>query len=141
MEFFKNKNLSPLNLIPFNFSFSQQQPTINESPPLFKPGIICDRFEKFSEYRNSYQNKFFHFIDRKLFNDTNKLLDNDSIFNEKHKHIHEEKKELLLSSTNIELSALKDKKNNFMELFYNTEKVLKELNKDFQLLKKSMKKD
>ncbi len=133
MEFFKNKNLSPLNLIPFNFSFSQQQ-TVNESPPSFKPGVICDRFAKFSEYRNNYQNRFFHFIDRKLFNDTNKLLDNSSIFNDK--HIHEEKKELLLSSTNIELSALKDKKNNFMELFYNTENVLKGLNKDFDLLKK-----
>ena len=134
MEFFKNKNLSHLNLIPFNFSFSQQQPQINESPPLFKSGVIRNRFTSFSEYRDSFQNKFFHFIDKKLFNDTNKLLDNSSIFNDK--HIHEEKKELLLSSTNIELSALKDKKNNFMELFYNTEKVLKELNKDFQLLKK-----
>ena len=136
MEFFKNKSLSPLNLIPFNFSFSQQQPSVNESPPLFKPGVICDRFTKFSEYRNNYQNRFFHFIDRKLFNDTNKLLDNSKIFNEKQKYNHEEKKELLLSSTNIELSALKDKKNNFMELFYKTEKVLKELTKDFELLKK-----
>ena len=136
MEFFKNKNLSPLNLIPFNFSLSQQQQTVNESPPSFKPGVICDRFAKFSEYRNNYQNRFFHFIDRKLFNDTYKLLDNSKIFNEKPKHNHEEKKELLLSSTNIELSALKDKKNNFTELFYKTEKVLKELAKDFELLKK-----
>ena len=134
MEFFKNKNLSPFNLIPINFSFSQQQPQINESPPLFKSGVIRNRFTSFSEYRDSFQNKFFHFIDKKLFNDTNKLLDNSSIFNDK--HIHEEKKELLLSSTNIELSALKDKKNNFMELFYNTENVLKGLNKDFDLLKK-----
>ena len=139
MEFFKNKNLSPLNLIPFNFSFSQQQQTVNESPPSFKPGVICDRFAKFSEYRNNYQNRFFHFIDRKLFNDTYKLLDNSKIFNEKPKHNHEEKKELLLSSTNIELSALKDKKNNFMELFYKTEKVLKELagiSKGFRIIKK-----
>ena len=74
MEFFKNKNLSPLNLIPFNFSFSQQQQTVNESPPSFKPGVICDRFAKFSEYRNNYQNRFFHFIDRKLFNDTYKFF-------------------------------------------------------------------
>ena len=42
---------------------------------------------------------------------------------------------LLLSSTNIELSALKDKKNNFLELFHNAEIILKELNIDFDSLK------
>ena len=133
MEFLKNKALSPLNFIPFNFSFYNQTSTNNESPPLFKKGVIRDRFSIFSEYRNSFQNRFFHFLDKNLFNDTNKLLDNSSIFNDKHNN--EEKKEHLLSSTNIELSALKDKKNNFLELFHNTEIVFKELNNDFDSLK------
>jgi len=133
MEFLKNKNLSPLNFIPFNFSFYSQSSSINDSPYLFKSGIIRDRFAVFSEYRNSFQNRFFHFLDKNLFNDTNKLLDNSSIFNDK--HVNEEKKEHLLSSTNIELSALKDKKNNFLELFHNTEILFKEINKDFNFLK------
>ena len=133
MEFFKNKNISPLNLIPFNFSFGQQTTPNNESPPLIKRGVICDRFDTFSHYRNSFQNRFFHFLDKKLFNDTNKLLDDSKIFNDN--HYHEGKKELLLSSTNIELSALKDKKNNFLELFHNTENIFKGLNQDFNLLK------
>lgn len=133
MDFLRNKTLSPLNFIPFSFSFGNQNPPINDSPPPFKSGVIRDRFAIFSEYRNTFQNRFFHFIDKKLFNDTNKLLDNSSIFNDN--HINEEKKEHLLSSTNIELSALKDKKNNFLELFNNTQIVFKELKKDFDLLK------
>ena len=133
MEFLKNKNLSPLNFIPFNFSFYKNNQTADESPPLFKTGVINDRFAIFSEYRNSFQNRFFHFLDKKLFNDTNNLLNNSSIFNDN--HIKEEKRELLLSSTNIELSALKDKKNNFLELFHNTEIILKELSNDFNSLK------
>ena len=139
MEFLKNKALSPLNFIPFNFSFYNQNSTNNESPSLFKSGVICDHFSIFSEYRNSFQNRFFHFLDENLFNDTNKLLDNSSIFNDKHNN--EEKKEYLLSSTNIELSALKDKKNNFLELFHNTEIVFKDLNNDFDSLKINIKKD
>ena len=133
MEFLKNKNLSPLNFIPFNFSFYNNNQTINESPPIFKSGVINDRFATFSEYRNSFQNRFFHFLDKKLFNDTNNLLNNSSVFNDN--QIKEEKKEHLLSSTNIELSALKDKKNNFLELFHNAEIILKELNIDFDFLK------
>ena len=133
MEFLKTKALSPLNFIPFNFSFAGQNPSINSSPPLFKSGVFRDRFSTFSEYRNRFQNRFFHFLDKKLFNDTNILLDNSSIFNDN--HFNEEKKELLLSSTNIELSALKDKKNNFLELFHKTEVVFKELKNDFDLLK------
>ena len=134
MEFLKNKKLSPLNLIPFNFSFYQQSSSPDESTPLFKPGIIIDKYRIFSEYRNTFQNRFFHFLDKNLFNDTNKLLDNSSVFNDN--NINDEKKMHLLSSTNIELSALKDKKNNFLELFHNTENVFKGLNKDFEILKK-----
>ena len=62
MEFLKNKNLSPLNFIPFNFSFYKNNQTADESPPLFKTGVINDRFAIFSEYRNSFQNRFFHFF-------------------------------------------------------------------------------
>ena len=134
MEYLKNKTLAPLKLIPFSFSFGQSNPSANPASPLFKSGVINDRFITFSEYRSSFQNRFFHFLDKNLFNDTNKLLDNSSIFNDK--HYTEEKKEHLLSSTNMELSALKDKKNNFLELYNNTEVVFKGLKRDFDLLKK-----
>ena len=115
MEFLKNKALSPLNFIPFNFSFYNQTSTNNEFPPLFISGVICERFSIFSEYRNNFQNRFFHFLDKNLFNDTNKMLDNSSILNDKNNT--EEKKEHLLSSTNIKLSALKDKKIIFWNYF------------------------
>ena len=133
MEFLRNKNLSPLNLIPFNFSFGTHSPPMDKSFPIFKSGVIRDRFATFSEYRNSFQNRFFHFLDKKLFNDTNKLLANSSIFNDK--NTNEEKKEHLLSSSNIELSALKEKKNNFLEIFHNTQIIFNELNRDFDLMK------
>ena len=42
---------------------------------------------------------------------------------------------LFLSESKSLLSALKDKKNNFLELFHNTEIVFKELNNDFDSLK------
>ena len=74
MEFLKNKKLSPLNLIPFNFSFYQQSSSPDESTPLFKPGIIIDKYRIFSEYRNTFQNRFLPFF--------NQLLDNSSVFND-----------------------------------------------------------
>ena len=141
MEFLKNKNLSPLNLIPFKIPFYSQTSTLPESSPPFKPGIIIDKYKIFSEYRNTFQNRFFHFLDKNLFNDTNKLLDNSSIFSDNinnniNNNINDEKRMHLLSSTNIELSALKDKKNNFLELFHNTENIFQGLKKDFETLKK-----
>jgi syntaxin 16 len=134
MEFSK-KVLSPLSLIPINyFMSSNKDDNNNQIDNFFISGVICDKSAIFKEYRNSYQNRFFHFLEKDVFKDSNNLLKNSSIFNE----YDDDKKEHLLSSTNIELKNLKDKsiKNNYLEIFHNTEELYKELNNDMNSLKK-----
>ena len=53
MEYLKNKTLAPLKLIPFSFSFGQSNPSTNPASPLFKSGVINDRFITFSEYQHN----------------------------------------------------------------------------------------
>ena len=131
MEIIKKSTLSTLSYIPFNY-FSANQDNSEQTDFTFKSGIINDRFNTFNEYRKSYQRRFFHFLSDDLFNDTNSLLENSSIFNDS-----DEKKVLLLSKKNIELNTLKDKDNkNYLELFHNTEFLYKELKKDMDLLKR-----
>ena len=131
MEIIKQSTLSTLSYIPFNY-FSSNQDNSEQTDFTFKSIIINDRFNTFNEYRKSYQRRFFHFLSDDLFNDTNSLLENSSIFNDS-----DEKKVLLLSKKNIELNTLKNKDNkDYLELFHNTEFLYKELKKDMDLLKR-----
>lgn len=132
MEIIKQKTLSTLSSIPLNyFTYNQED---NEQPEFEKiEGVICDKFEKFCEYRKSYQNHFFHYLENDIFKESNSLLEN-SILNDS-----DEKRVLLLSQKNIELAelnALKNKNTNFFELFHSTEFIYKELNNDMNLLRR-----
>ena len=131
MEFIKSKTLAPISLNPFSY-FSQNSENKDLTESRFNSGIIRDRFETFFEYRNSFQNRFFHFLEKDIFKDSNSALENSSIFNDS-----DEKKVRLLSSMNLELNSLKDKKSiNYLEIFHNTEIIYKELIKDMNLLKR-----
>ena len=137
MELSKVKVLSPLSFIPFNyFISSNKDDNNNQIDNFFNPGVICDKSAIFKEYRNSYQNRFFRFLEEDIFKDSNNLLENSCVFNEK-----DEKKIHLLSSTNIELNTLKEKsiKKNYLEIFHNTEILYTELNNDMNSLKKKQK--
>ena len=131
MEFIKSKALSPLSLIPFNY-FSSNEENNDQTVYAFNKGIIRNRFDLFSEYRNSFQNRFFHFLEKDIFKDSDSAIENSSIFNDT-----DDKKIHLLSSTNMELNTLKNKSNtNYSDLFHKTELLYKELNKDMSLLKR-----
>ena len=139
MELSKVKVLSPLSFIPFNYFMSGNKDDDNNNQNdnnFFNSGVICDKSAVFEEYRNSYQNRFFHFLEKDVFKDSNTLLEKSCIFKES-----DEKKVHLLSSTNIELNTLKEKtiKNNYLEIFHNTEILYKELNRDMNSLKKKQK--
>jgi len=132
MEIIKQKTLSTLSSIPLNYFISSQEDS--DQPEYEKiEGVICDKFEKFCEYRKSYQNHFFHYLENDIFKESNSLLEN-SILNDS-----DEKRVLLLSQKNIELAelnALKNKNSNFFELFHSTEFIYKELNNDMNLLRR-----
>ena len=130
MEFIKTRALPQISLNPFNY-FTQNNENNDQIESQFNSGIIRDRFKTFKEYRHSFQNRFFHFLEKDIFKDSNSAIEN-SILNDS-----DEKKVLLLSSSNMELYSLKNKNNNnsYLELFHNTELIYKELNKDMGLLK------
>ena len=130
MDFIKTKTLSTLSLIPINyFSLNNQN---DQTDSTFKSGIIRDRFDIFKEYRNSFQIRFFHFLEKDIFKESDNALENSSIFKDS-----DDKKVHLLSQQNIELNTLKSKNNNnYLDLFHNTEILYKELNKDMSLLKR-----
>ena len=97
-----------------------------------RSGIIVDRFKTFEEYRNSFQNRFFHFLERDVFNDTNKMINNSSIYNDS-----DDKKTHLLLYTHNELNTLIDKEINsdYLDIYHKTEKLCKEIKDDMNLLK------
>ena len=131
MEFIKKTTLSPISLNPFSY-FSSNKGINEQQKSSFIPGIIMDRFSQFNEYRNSFQIRFYHFFENDIFKESNSVIENSSILNDL-----DDKKEYLLSSTNIELNTLKNKTNkNYLEIFRSTEIIYKDLNKDMSLLKR-----
>ena len=65
----------------------------------FIPGIIRDKSKIFNEYRENFQNRFFHFLEKDIFDDTKKLLNNSFLF-------VENKAAKLLNFDQIELQDL-----------------------------------
>ena len=131
MDFLKTKTLSTLSLIPIDY-FSLNNKNEDETESTFKSGVVRDRFATFSEYRNSFQIRFFHFFEKNIIKESDSALENSTIFREQ-----DDKKIHLLSQQNIELNSLKVKNNNnYIDLFHNTEIIYKELNKDMSLLKR-----
>ena len=130
MDYLKSKTLSTLSLIPANY-FSISNKNEDQTESTFKSGVVRDRFAAFSEYRNSFQIRFFHFYVKDIFKESDSEIENSPIFREQ-----DDKKNRLLSPQNMELDALKVKNNNYIDIFHNTEIIYKELNKDMSLLKR-----
>ena len=66
-----------------NLSSSTEEEEIEEAKiPEFVPGIIRDQTKIFNEYRTNFQNHFFHYLEKDIFDDTKKLLSNSFLFAE-----------------------------------------------------------
>ena len=130
MEFLKTKTLS---YIPFNFYLSNNENTNKEQS--FKSGIIRDRFNDFNEHRKNHQSRFFHYLEKDIFNDSVKLLDDLDIFGDS------KKTHLISKKNNIELQPINsnndnNKYNSFLEIYLNTKYIYEELINDFSFLER-----
>ena len=114
MDFLKAKTLS---LIPINY-FSLNNKNEDETDSTFKSGVIRDRFTTFSEYRNNFKIRFYHFFEKDIFKESESALENSTIFRDP-----DDKKIRLLPQPNIELKNLKEinSNDNYIDLFHNTE--------------------
>ena len=71
------KNVSEvINKITSLSSTDEDEEIEEEKVPEFVPGITRDRSELFKEYRTNFQNNFFHYLEKDIFDDTKKLLNN-----------------------------------------------------------------
>ena len=77
------KNVSEvINKITSLSSTDEDEEIEEEKVPEFVPGITRDRSELFKEYRTNFQNNFFHYLEKDIFDDTKKLLNNSFLFND-----------------------------------------------------------
>ena len=96
----------------------------------FVPGIINDRYKLFCEYRTSYQNHFFHHLEKDFFDDTKKLINNSFLFSE-NRSTH------LLKYDRIELANISTNLNNsnYVESYKKVNSILEDLLINFASLK------
>ena len=65
------KNVSNvINKITNLTSSQEEEEIIEEKEPEFVPGIIRDQSKLFLQYRTNYQNRFFHYLEKDIFDDT-----------------------------------------------------------------------
>ena len=96
----------------------------------FVPGIIRDQTNIFDEYRTNFQNHFFHYLEKDIFDDTKKLLNNSFLF-------VESKSAKLLNYTQIELEDLSYNldNSNYVESYKKVNNILEDLLTNFASLK------
>ena len=114
-----------------NFTSSQEEEEIiEEKEPEFVPGIIRDQSKLFLQYRTNYQNRFFHYLEKDIFDDTKKLLNNSFLF-------IENKSAKLLNYDQIELQDLTYNldNSNYVESYKKVNNILDELLTNFASLK------
>jgi syntaxin 16 len=114
-----------------NFTSSQEEEEIiEEKEPEFVPGIIRDQSKLFLQYRTNYQNRFFHYLEKDIFDDTKKLLNNSFLF-------IENKSSKLLNYDQIELQDLTYNldNSNYVESYKKVNNILDELLTNFASLK------
>ena len=106
---------------------SKEEEEIEEE---FVPGIINDRYKLFCEYRTSYQNHFFHHLEKDFFDDTKKLINNSFLFSE-NRSTH------LLKYDRIELANISTNLNNsnYVESYKKVNSILEDLLINFASLK------
>jgi syntaxin 16 len=114
-----------------NLSSSTEEEEIEEAKiPEFVPGIIKDQTKIFNEYRTNFQNHFFHYLEKDIFDDTKKLLSNSFLF-------AENKNTKLLKYDQIELEDISYNldNSNYVESYKKVNNILDELLTNFASLK------
>ena len=125
------KNVSNvINKITNLTSSQEEEEIIEEKEPEFVPGIIRDQSKLFLQYRTNYQNRFFHYLEKDIFDDTKKLLNNSFLF-------IENKSAKLLNYDQIELQDLTYNldNSNYVESYKKVNNILDELLTNFASLK------
>ena len=114
-------------------SAEEEQEIEEEKEPEFVPGIIRDQSKLFNEYRTNFQNRFFHYLEKDIFDDTKKLLNNSFLFIEK----PDNKSTKLLNYDQIELEDISYNldNSNYVESYKKINNVLDELLTNFASLK------
>ena len=114
-----------------NLSSSTEEEEIEEAKiPEFVPGIIRDQTKIFNEHRTNFQNHFFHYLEKDIFDDTKKLLSNSFLF-------AENKNTKLLKYDQIELEDISYNldNSNFVESYKKVNNILEDLLTNFASLK------
>ena len=114
-----------------NLSSSTEEEEIEEEKiPEFVPGIIRDQTKIFNEYRTNFQNHFFHYLEKDIFDDTKKLLSNSFLF-------AENKNTKLLKYDQIELEDISYNldNSNYVESYKKVNNILDELLTNYASLK------
>ena len=125
------KNVSEvINKITSLSSTDEDEEIEEEKIPEFIPGISRDRSKLFNEYRTNFQNNFFHFLEKDIFDDTKKLLNNSFLFNDN-------RNTRLLNYDQIELQDLSSNldNSNYQESYKKVNNILEDLWTNFASLK------
>ena len=109
---------------------SEEEEIEDEKIQEFIPGIIRDQRKTFNEYRSNFQNRFFHFLEKDIFDDTKRLLNNSFLFTEN-------KNAKLLNYNQIELQNLSYNldNSNYVESYKQVNNILDDLLTNFASLK------
>ena len=109
---------------------SEEEEIEEEKIEEFIPGIIRDKSKIFNEYRENFQNRFFHFLEKDIFDDTKKLLNNSFLF-------VENKAAKLLNFDQIELQDLSYNldNSNYVESYKQVNNIIEDLLINFASLK------
>jgi len=122
-----------INKITSLASNEEEQEIDEEKEPEFVPGIIRDQTKLFNEYRTNFQNRFFHNLEKDIFDDTKKLLSSSFLFIEK----ADNKNTKLLNYDQIELQDISYNldNSNYVESYKKVNNILDELLTNFASLK------
>ena len=122
-----------INKITSLASNEEEQEIDEEKEPEFVPGIIRDQTKLFNEYRTNFQNRFFHNLEKDIFDDTKKLLSSSFLFIEK----ADNKNTKLLNYDQIELEDISYNldNSNYVESYKKVNNILDELLTNFASLK------
>ena len=109
---------------------SEEEEIEDEKIEEFIPGIIRDKSKIFNEYRENFQNRFFHFLEKDIFDDTRKLLNDSFLF-------VENKAAKLLNFDQIELQDLSYNldNSNYVESYKQVNNIIEDLLINFASLK------
>lgn len=113
-----------------SISSSEEEEIEEEKVPEFVPGISINKTKLFEEYRTNFQNRFFHYLEQDIFDDTKRLLNDSFLF-------VENRNTKLLNYDQIELQDLSYNldNSNYVESYKKVNNILDDLLTNFASLK------